>query len=91
MSKAKIRRARLSKGGGGSGKNGPRLSPAPARFLFLNNFSLSLLSRSLEQAIGDPDLQIRGEGGGGHSNPEIRGGGAVSKKHFFGPSALILT
>ena len=65
MSKAKIRRARLSKGGGGSGKNGPRLSPAPARFLFLNNFSLcySLLSRSLEQAIADPDLQIRGGGG----------------------------
>ena len=31
--------------------------------------------------MADPDLQIR-EGGGGHPDPEIRGGGAVSKKFF---------
>ena len=38
----------------------------------------------------DPDLHIgeRG-GGGGHPDPEIRGG-AVSKKFFFCPSGLIL-
>ena len=39
-------------------------------------------------AAADPDLQIRGEGGV-HPNPEIRwgggGGGAISKKIFFGP------
>ena len=28
--------------------------------------------------------------GGGHPDPEIGGGGAVSKKFFFGPSGLIL-
>ena len=33
-------------------------------------------------AVADPDLQIRmGGGGGGHSNPEIRGVGV--KKIFF--------
>lgn len=31
-------------------------------------------------AVADPDLQIRM---GGHSNPEIRGGGVVSNKIFF--------
>ena len=52
--KAKIRRARLSKGDGGGEKNGrepPCLSPAPARFshfFLLNDFSP--LSQSLEQA-----------------------------------------
>ena len=30
-------------------------------------------------ALADPDLQM---GGGGHPDPEIRGGGAVSKKIF---------
>ena len=43
-------------------------------------------------AVVDPDLQIRREGG--HSDPEIRGGGAgggaVSKKIFLGPLGLIL-
>ena len=36
--------------------------------------------------MGDPDLQIRW-GRGGHPDPDIRGGGAVSKKMFqpFGP------
>ena len=34
-------------------------------------------------AVADPDLQIRIGGGGGHSNPEIRGGGVVSNKIFF--------
>ena len=33
-------------------------------------------------AVADPDLQIRMGGGGGHSNPEIRGGGGV-KQNFF--------
>ena len=52
--KAKLRRARLGKGGGGGGKNGR----APARFshfLFLNDFPL--LSRSLEQARPRPDCK----------------------------------
>ena len=34
--------------------------------------------------VADPDLQIRGGGGGEKPNPEIRGG-ARSKKHFFRP------
>ena len=29
-------------------------------------------------------------GGGGHPHPQIRGGGAVSKKIFAGPSGLSL-
>ena len=35
--------------------------------------------------VADPELQIRG--GGGHPDPGIGGGGAVSKKNFrpFGP------
>ena len=32
----------------------------------------------------DPDLQIRGGGGGGHPDPEIWGGGQ-SQKFFFSP------
>ena len=32
--------------------------------------------------VTDPDFQIRGEGGGGHPDPEIRGG-VASKKHVF--------
>ena len=43
--------------------------------------------------MAEPDLQIRGEGGGGgHPDPEIRRrrGGAVSKKIFSGPSGLSL-
>ena len=40
--------------------------------------------------MADPDLQIRGKGGGGHPDPEIRGGGAVLKKMFFSPSGLSL-
>ena len=39
--------------------------------------------------VADQDLQIRGEGEGGHPDPEIRVG-AVSKKNFFGPSGLSL-
>ena len=35
--------------------------------------------------MADPDLQIRGGGGGGHPDPEIRGGGAGLKKKFFRP------
>ena len=33
--------------------------------------------------MADPDLQIRGKGGGGHPDPEIRGGGAVFIKKCF--------
>ena len=43
--------------------------------------------------MADPDLQIRGGGrGGGHPDPEIRGGegGAVFKNMFFTPSGLSL-
>ena len=37
----------------------------------------------------DPDLQIRGEGGGGgHPDPEIRGT-PVSKKYFFALRASV--
>ena len=32
-------------------------------------------------AVADPDLQIRMGGGGGHLNPEIRGGRV--KQNFF--------
>ena len=34
--------------------------------------------------VTDPDLQIRGRGGGGRGNPDpgIRGGGGVSEKFF---------
>ena len=43
----------------------------------------------LTRTVTDPDLQIRGEPG--HPDPEIRGGGgAVSKKYFFGRSGLSL-
>ena len=36
--------------------------------------------------VADPDLQIRGKGGGGgHPDPEIRGGGAVFRKNVFQP------
>ena len=38
-------------------------------------------------AVADPDLQIRIGGGGGHSNPEIRGGGGI-KQNFFSPFRL---
>ena len=42
--------------------------------------------------VADPDFQRRGAGGGGgsHLDPQIRGGGAVSKKNIFGPSGLSL-
>ena len=38
-------------------------------------------------SVADPDLQMGG--GGGHPDPEIRGGGAVSKKFFFALRASI--
>ena len=45
----------------------------------------------MHYTVKDPDLQIgRGGGGGSHPHPEIKGGGAVSKKTFFGPSGLSL-
>ena len=36
------------------------------------------------------DLDLKMEGGGGHADPEIRGGEAVSKKLFFGRSGFSL-
>ena len=39
--------------------------------------------------VADPDLQIRGEGGSGHPDSEIRRGASL-KNIFFGPSGLIL-
>ena len=39
----------------------------------------------IKYSVADPDLQIRG-GGGGHPDPEIRGGPV----NFFWPSGLIL-
>ena len=42
------------------------------------------------KAVADQDLQIKGgEGGGGHPDTEIIGGGSVSKK-LFHPSGLSL-
>ena len=38
----------------------------------------------IKYSVADPDLQIRG--GGGHPDPEIRGGPV----NFFWPSGLIL-
>ena len=35
--------------------------------------------------MADPDLQIRGKGGGGHPDPEIRGGGGSFLKNVFRP------
>ena len=40
--------------------------------------------------MADPDLQIKGGRGGGHPDPEIRGGGAVFKNMFFTPLGLSL-
>ena len=41
--------------------------------------------------MADPDLQDKGEGEPDHLYPEIMGGGgAASKKTFFGPSDLSL-
>ena len=37
-----------------------------------------------KKPVADQDLQIRGGGGGGHPDPEIRGG-VASKKHVFRP------
>ena len=37
----------------------------------------------------DPDIQIRRGGGGGHPDPEIRGGGSL-QENFFGPLGLSL-
>ena len=37
------------------------------------------------RAVPDPDLEICGEGGGGHPNSEIRGGPPVSPPNFFRP------
>ena len=37
----------------------------------------------IHYAVADPDLQIRGRGGGSHPDPEIRGGGSGLKKKFF--------
>ena len=43
----------------------------------------------MHYTVKDPDLQIGR--GGNHPDPEIKGGGgAVSKKIFFGPSGLSL-
>ena len=40
-----------------------------------------ILCHSVYISVADPDLQIRGGGGGGHSDPEIRGEGGL--KIFF--------
>ena len=37
--------------------------------------------------MADPDLQIRGGGGGSHQDPEIRGVPGL-QKNFFGPLLL---
>ena len=36
----------------------------------------------------EPDLQIKGEAGGGHPDPEIRGTGSSHKKTFFDPASV---
>ena len=35
--------------------------------------------------VADSDLQIRGGRGGGHPDPDIRGGGGWPQKNFFWP------
>ena len=47
-----------------------------------------ICSTEVPRTVADPDLQISG-GGGGHPDPEIRGG-AVSKKFVSGPAGLSL-
>ena len=39
-------------------------------------------------SVADPDLQIMRERGGGHGDPEVRGGGGLIKKFIFGHSGL---
>ena len=34
----------------------------------------------MEATFADPDLQIKGEGGGGHTEPEIWGGGEAASE-----------
>ena len=55
-------------------------------------FELSYLSSNLAltpggpggiSSVADPDIQIRGGGGGCQPDPEIRGGGARSPKKFY--------
>ena len=46
-----------------------------------------ICSTEVPCTVVDPDLQI--SGGGGHPDPEIRGG-AVSKKFVSGPAGLSL-
>ena len=37
----------------------------------------------IHYAVADPDLQIRGRGGGGsHPDPQIKGGSGLKKKFF---------
>ena len=51
-------------------------------------------SEQIRTAVADPDLQIRGGGGGGreggHPNPEISGEPGLRKKFFLGPLGLSL-
>ena len=44
-----------------------------------------ICSTEMPHTVADPDLQIRGGGGGkgGHPDPEIRGEGGWSPKKFF--------
>ena len=51
-------------------------------------YNLTRITARSDLPVADPDLQIRGGGGGaGHPDPEIIGGGAVFKKKCrpFGP------
>ena len=51
----------------------------------MQNFSYENEFYLHENTVADSDLQIRG--GGGHPDPEIRGGGAASKKRKIRPFA----
>ena len=52
-------------------------------------FGVSLVTEQTEadlhvyRTVADPDLQIRGGGGGGHPGPEIRGGTGLPKNFFW--------
>ena len=51
------------------------------KVISINNYS------TRARSVADPNLQIRGgAGGGGHPDPEKRGGAGLKKRFFLAPS-----